>query len=331
MTRAGAVTAVLRDAGVLTGGEAVDDVVQLAGGWSRHSFVARASDRRWVVRAQPPGALLDTDLDLEYRIFDALAATDVPAPRVHALEPRADTPFGGPYFVMEHVAGAAPDMYSRADRDALAADWDGPRAIAGDMVDTLARIHALPSEALPRDLPAYDFDAVVARWRAAYDERRLVRDPILEEAYAWVAPRAPAEPWPGLVHGDFRIGNTLVHDGRVRAVLDWELAYRGDVRFDLGYLAMARAAGKHLHQRSPLMGCFADEGWFLAQYAQRTGRAIDPDDLRTFQMLGIMMLLSTQLTAVWMYANRRTTDVRMAWSRWSFAGLRQDMTRLMAW
>jgi len=329
--RADAVTGALRGAGVLAGGEAVDAVEQLAGGWSRHTHLARAGARRFVVRAQPPGALLDTDLGLEHRTFAALEATAIPAPRVHAFVATAETPFGGPFLVMEHVPGAAPDMYSRADRAALAADWAGPRAVATDMVDNLARIHALAGDAMPRDLPAYAFDDVLARWRAAYEERALIRDPILEEAYAWVAERAPADAWPGLVHGDFRIGNTLVDGGRVRAVLDWELAYRGDVRFDLGYLAMARAAGKHLRMRSPLMGCFAEQEWFLERYAERTGRRCAPDDLRTFSMLGIMMLLATQLTAVWMYAHRRTTDVRMAWSRWSFAGLRQDMAELMAW
>jgi aminoglycoside phosphotransferase (APT) family kinase protein len=309
-------------------GEPVDEVVQLAGGWSRHSYVARAGDRRFVVRVRPPGALLDTDLTAEFRVYEALEGAGVPVPRALALVEDADTPFGGPFFVMEHVDGVAYDMYSRADQAALAADWDGPRRIATDMVDILAAIHALPAGALPR----LGFADVVARWRAAYDERRLVRDPILEEAYAWVAGRAPAEEWAGLVHGDFRIGNTLVAGGRVRAVLDWELAYHGDVRFDLGYLAMARAAGKHLTMRSPLMGCFAEEDWFLEHYADRAGgRMIDDDDLRTFTMLGIMMLLSTQLTAVWRYANGHTTDVRMAWSRFSFAGLRQDMTRLMAW
>ena len=133
------------------------------------------------------------------------------------------------------------------------------------------------------------------------------------------------------MHGDYRIGNTLIADGRVRAILDWELVHRGDVRFDLGYLAMPRAAGKHLRAHSPLMGTFADQEWFLERYAQLTGRHVDREVLRTFQMLGIMMLLATQLTAVWMYAHGRTTDVRMAWSRFSFAGLRQDMTRLMGW
>jgi aminoglycoside phosphotransferase (APT) family kinase protein len=308
-------------------GERVDDVVQLAGGWSRHTYVARAGERRRVVRVAPPGGLLDTDLAAEFRVYKSLEGRGVPTPGALALVEDDDTPFGGPFFVMEHVPGVAYDMYSRADRAALAADWDGPRAIATDMVDMLAAIHALPAGGLPRR----SFAAVVARWRAAYEQRRLVRDPVLEEAYAWVATRAPADEWPGLVHGDFRIGNTLVDGGRVRAVLDWELAYHGDVRFDLGYLAMARAAGKHLTMRSPLMGCVAEQDWFLRRYGQRSGRTIDPDDLRTFAMLGIMMLLSTQLTAVWMYANGRTTDVRMMWSRFSLAGLRQDMTRLMAW
>jgi hypothetical protein len=94
---------------------------------------------------------------------------------------------------------------------------------------------------------------------------------------------------------------------------------------------MPRAAGKHLRARSPLMGTFADQGWFLDRYAELTRRVVDREALRTFQMLGIMMLLATQLTAVWMYARGRTTDFRMAWSRFSFAGLRQDMTGLMQW
>jgi aminoglycoside phosphotransferase (APT) family kinase protein len=133
------------------------------------------------------------------------------------------------------------------------------------------------------------------------------------------------------VHGDYRLGNTLIHEMRVSGILDWELAYRGDVRFDLGYLALERSAGKHLTARTPLMATFADQEWFLQRYAELTGRRISDADLATFQMLGIMMLLSTQLTATWMYAHGETTDVRMAWSRFSFAGLRQDMTRLMQW
>jgi aminoglycoside phosphotransferase (APT) family kinase protein len=232
---------------------------------------------------------------------------------------------------MEHLPGEAPDMYRRDDQEQLAADWAGDRSIAEDMVQALARIHGTPPALLPADVPALDFDAVVRRWERVYDEKRLVRDPVIEEAFDWIRGRTPPDAWTGLVHGDFRIGNTLVADGRVRAILDWELAYLGDVRFDLGYLAMPRAAGKHLRARSPLMGTFAELEWFLDRYEELTRRTVDRDVLRTFRMLGIMMLLATQLQAVWMYAHGRTTDFRMAWSRCSFAGLRQDMVRVMEW
>jgi aminoglycoside phosphotransferase (APT) family kinase protein len=334
--RTEAVESALRDAGELGGDDVVRGIEQLPGGWSRHSFIAHAAlaaggERRYIVRVRPAGALLDTDLALEYRVYAALAGTGLPTPRVYAFAESEDTPFGGPFIVMEHVEGVAPNMYSRDDQAWLADDWAGPRTIAADMVENLAQIHRLPDAELPSDLPQLGFADVVARWRSVYEDRHLVRDPVVEEAFDWVAQRAPEDPWPGLVHGDYRIGNTLIAGGRVRAILDWELVHRGDVRFDLGYLAMPRAAGKHLRARSPLMGTFADQDWFLDRYAEITGRHVDREVLRTFQMLGIMMLLATQFTAVWMYANDRTTDVRMAWSRFSFAGLRQDMTRLMGW
>jgi aminoglycoside phosphotransferase (APT) family kinase protein len=143
--------------------------------------------------------------------------------------------------------------------------------------------------------------------------------------------QAPGDAREGLVHGDFRIGNTLIHDGRLTAVLDWELVYVGDVRFDLGYLALERAAGKHLRRRTELMGTFADRDWFLERYGRLTGEPVAWASLAPFQMLSIMMLLATQITAVWMHAHGQTDDFRMVWARYSFPGLRDDMVRLMAW
>jgi aminoglycoside phosphotransferase (APT) family kinase protein len=331
-----AVTDALRASGELGADERVDDVEQLAGGWSRHSYVATArtdsgESRRYVVRVRPAGALLDTDLELEYGLYRHLQDIDIPTPRVFALISDPDSAFDGPFIVMEHIEGVAPDMYKLEDQRRLAEDWAGPRAIARQMVENLARIHGATDGSLPEALPRLHFDDVVARWREVYESRRLVRDPVVEEAFDWVADRAPEPAWPGLVHGDYRLGNVLVDGNRVRAILDWELAYVGDVRFDLGYLAMPRAAGKHLRARSPLMATFADRDWFMERYAELTGRVVDAESLVTFQMIGIMMLLATQFTAAWMYDAGRTTDFRMAWSRFSFAGLRQDMVELMGW
>jgi aminoglycoside phosphotransferase (APT) family kinase protein len=326
----------LRAGGELGADEQIEDVEQLAGGWSRHSYIATARtdsgvSRRYVVRVRPAGALLDTDLEMEYRLYRHLQEIDIPTPRVFALISDPSSTFNGPFIVMEHIEGVAPDTYNREDQRRLSEDWAGSRTLAQQMVENLARIHGADDGALPESLPRLEFDDVVARWREVYESRRLVRDPVVEEAFDWVAARAPEPAWPGLVHGDYRLGNVLVKDDRVQAILDWELAYRGDVRFDLGYLAMPRAAGKHLRARSPLMATFADRDWFLERYAELTGRVVDAESLATFQMLGIMMLLATQFTAAWMYDAGRTTDVRMAWSRFSFAGLRQDMVELMGW
>jgi aminoglycoside phosphotransferase (APT) family kinase protein len=313
-------------------GEPVERLDQLQGGWSRHSYVARLTDgSRRIVRVRPPGALLDTDLELEYRVYEALEPTTIPTPSVHGLEPSEDTPFGGPFFVMSFVDGSAPNQYGKADRELLAADFEGPRGIATDMVETLAAIHRLDADALPAAVPRLGYREVVARWRAVYEQRRLVRDPVIEEGYAWLEEQAPAQERHGLVHGDYRIGNTLVRDGRLTAVLDWELVHVGDVRFDLGYLALERSAGKHLRRRGPLMGTFADLDWFLGRYGELTGTPVTAQELAPFQMLGIMMLLATQITAVWMHANGRTPDFRMVWARYSFPGLRDDMVRLMRW
>ena len=233
----------------------VERLEQLQGGWSRHSYVAHlAGGERRIVRVRPPGALLDTDLELEYRVYEALEPADVPTPTVHGLEPSGDTPFGGPFFVMSFMPGDAPNQYGKADQAMLAADFDGPRGIATDMVRTLAAIHRLDAEALPPAVPRLAYPEVVERWRQVYEERRLVRDPVIEEGYAWLTDHAPARARHGLVHGDYRIGNTLVHDGRLTAVLDWELVHVGDVRFDLGYVALERSAGKHLRRRAAADG-----------------------------------------------------------------------------
>lgn len=329
--RASTITEALQEAGALGDGEHVVELEQFVSGWSRHSFLAVTPSRRFVVRVKPPGALLDTDLALEYRVYGVLERASIPAPRVHHLDASLDTPFGGPFFVMDYVDGWAPNMYKPAERAQLEADWSGPRTIAEDMVGNLARIHTLPPGHQPDGVAELDYDTVVGRWRQVYEDKRLVRDPVIEEAFDWLVENPPADERTGLVHGDYRVGNTLIADARVQAVLDWELTYRGDVRFDLGYLLLERSAGKHLRSRGHLMGCFAEEGWFLERYGELTGAPVQRESLRVFEMLAILMLTATQVTAAWMYRNGRTTDFRMAWSRFSFAGLRQDMVRLMTW
>ena len=65
---------------------------------------------------------------------------------------------------------------------------------------------------------------------------------MLEWAAIWLSEHAPGALSSGIVHGDFRIGNFLVDEGHITAILDWELVRLGDPVEDLGWICMRRGA-----------------------------------------------------------------------------------------
>jgi aminoglycoside phosphotransferase (APT) family kinase protein len=146
-----------------------------------------------------------------------------------------------------------------------------------------------------------------------------------------VADREPDAVEPGMVHGDYRIGNTMVHGEHIAAVVDWELSYVGDRRFDLGYATLDYHAGKFVAPGSELLCAVADREWFFAEYEQRTGSTVDREVVRTYSALGALVLIAILHTGIRMYAEGETSDVRMAWNRYAIPGLRQDLVRLMGW
>ena len=336
--RAADLTQALRAVDVLSQPDRIREVTQLSGGWSRHSFIADAElasgeQRRFIVRAEAPGGVLETDIAAEYTLYHALdAEPDIRTPSVYYFDSTSDNAFDNRFMVMEYMEGRAANAFRRADREWLEQDWRESRRIARDMVENVSRLHSIPADRLPAGaVPDLGYLDVVDRWQSVYEEKRLVRDPVTEEGFDWLRTRVPTDEQRGIVHGDYRIGNALINDGRLTAILDWELAYVGDVRFDLGYLALERLAGKHLRPVTTLLNAFAEADWFYDEYARLTGRTVDPEVVRTFSVLAIMMLLSTHYMGIWMYNQGRSTDFRLAWNRFGVVGLRQDLTRLMEW
>ena len=328
-------TRILREAAELHDDEEVAELTQLEGGWSRWSHIATArrrdGERRYVVRVKAPFGLFDTDIVVEYDLFRALEAVDVPTPRVFGLQESTDNPFGGEFFVMEFLFGHAPNLWRAKDHRALQEDWAGDRGIARDMVEIMARIHTIPPEAVPAGVPRVAYAQQLAGWRGMYEDNAIVRDPVLEEAFDWLAGRAPAKPPSGLVHGDWRIGNALIADGRVTAVLDWELAFVGDVHYDLGYFALEYTAGKHLQPKTHLIGGIAERDWFLAEYERLTDRPLDREVIATYGAMGLASLMAMTAVGIRRYRDGNTTDVRRVWARFSLPGMRQDLARLMSW
>lgn len=308
---------------------------QLAGGWSRHTWLLAegepAPGRAFVVRVKPPASLLDSDLELEYRLYATLAAAGVKVPTPYGIEPATDTPLGGSWFVMDWVPGSAPVTWLRRDRAELEADWAAGGGLGRDLVKTLAAIHSVPASDLAFLGPPRTFADCIDVWADTYRREHLVRDPVIEDAFAWLREREPDPVPPALVHGDYRIGNTMIHEGRIAAVVDWELAYLGDPRYDLGYVSLDYLAGKFIEPGSALLGAVADRDWFFAAYERLRATTVDPEVVRTYSVLGALALICILLTGVRTYVDGRTGDVRMAWNRFAVPGLRQDLVRLMGW
>jgi aminoglycoside phosphotransferase (APT) family kinase protein len=325
--------AALTDVGAVSDGETATGLTQLEGGWSRQAYVlatatAAGATREFVVRVKPEGALLDTDLRQEFEVYRLLGARGIAVPAVYAYE-AGDNAFGGPFFVMDRAPGSSPNVWRRRDRAELEANWEAGGSLAEDLLDSLVRLHAIPAADAPPVLPRRDFEAAVAHWEEVQGSMALVRDPIVEDAYAWLRDREPDPAEPAIVHGDYRIGNCLNQDGRITAILDWELSYVGDPRYDLGYISLDYEAGAFTRPGSPLLGSIAEREWFFDSYEARSGRPVDREVVRTYAVLADLMLTAILTTGIRMYVDGRSDDVRMVWTRFALSSLRQELTKLM--
>lgn len=164
----------------------------------------------------------------------AARALGCPVATVRWLEPTGDV-VGQPFFVMDHVDGAATGRDDRSMSPALAVDF-------ARRLDELHRTDWASQLSLGAD-PDDATHAQVERWHRVYrDATAGLTIPLLEEGAAWLHHRAPPIRQVGIVHGDPGPGN-MVHDGeRVLAFTDWEFAHIGDPMEDWAYLITMRGS-----------------------------------------------------------------------------------------
>lgn len=208
---------------------------KIAGGHSNLTFaVSDESARRWVLRRPPLGNVLATahDMAREHKVISALADSDVPVPGIIGMCTDTDVN-DAPFYVMEFVDGSV----IRTIEDAHQHPVDLRRRMGQSLVTVLARIHEVDVDAVGlAELGRREgyIARQLKRWKRQFLESADREVPHVLEVHDTLASRIPEQQGVGIVHGDYRIDNTIVGpDGNVAAVLDWELCTLGDVLADV--------------------------------------------------------------------------------------------------
>ncbi|PEG57770.1 acyl-CoA dehydrogenase [Mycolicibacterium boenickei] len=235
----------LRSEGVPRSGELRAELI--AGGRSNLTFRVYDDASAWVLRRPPLHGLTPSahDMAREYKVVAALAGTAVPVARAVTMSNDASV-LGAPFQMVENVDG---QVVRSADE--LAAMGDDQ--VISDSVDALIRVladlHAVDYEAVGLGdfgKPAGYLERQVRRWGSQWDLVRLPDDPRdddVKRLHQALADSVPAQSRNSIVHGDYRIDNTILDaqdPTKVLAVLDWELSTLGDPLSDAALMCVYR-------------------------------------------------------------------------------------------
>jgi aminoglycoside phosphotransferase (APT) family kinase protein len=172
-------------------------------------------------------------------------------------------------FVMERLEGET--IGRRIVRMAV------PDALALQMAEELAKIHAIPRERLP-----FLTEARLERMADELDDFGEPH-PAIELGLWWLREYPPPPREPVVNHGDYRIGNIVVAEHGLVGILDWEFAHLDDPVRDLGFgLVRAWRFGADAKR----LGGIGDAEPYVERYNELTGSAVRPEELDYWELAG---------------------------------------------
>jgi aminoglycoside phosphotransferase (APT) family kinase protein len=251
------------------------------GGRSNLTYVVTDGFRKWVVRRPPLGHVLPTahDMAREYRVITALQGTDVPVPHTEFLVEDPEV-MGAPFYVMEYVEGVP----YRTREQLAALGPERTQTIALSLVDTLADLHKVDYTSVGLGdfgRPEGYLERQLRRWGKQLDSSRSRDLEGIDQLHERLAARIPASGDATIVHGDYRLDNTLVRDNTIAAVLDWEMSTLGDPLADIGL--MIAYSTREAPDDAVIANVSAAPGYpsvdeVIARYASRSGRDVSALD-----------------------------------------------------
>jgi aminoglycoside phosphotransferase (APT) family kinase protein len=251
-----------------------------------HSCVTFALSTGVILRRPPRGPLPPSAHDVlrEARLLRALEGTPVRVPRVLAV---CEDPslVGAPFYVMERIEGEVITSEIPAPLD----HPQGRAQIADELIDALVELHAVDWTSIGLEgfgKPTGYLERQLRRFTGLWEHNRTRELPEVEAVGTWLAENLPESPPATIVHGDYRLGNTMFAaqpPPHLKAIFDWEMATIGDPLADVGYMMIHwTQAGDRLGKFN-LQSVTTREGFptrqeLIERYEARSGRSMQAVD-----------------------------------------------------
>jgi aminoglycoside phosphotransferase (APT) family kinase protein len=254
------------------GASEIAGLTRLSGGASRDTWRFEADGRPLILQRQRTGDV--RDMATEIAALRAAQTAGVPTPTIVAASTNP-AELGAAYMILTRVAGETTPRKILRDQQYAHAR----QALPVQLADALVGIHAIDPASIHG---LVDNDQV--------EQYRLVLDtlgephPTFELALRWLDSNRPPSVGGVVVHGDFRLGNLIIDDDGLRAVLDWELVHLGDPMEDLGWMCVK---AWRFGSAKPAAGVGEYDQLFVA-YEAAGGRRVEPDIVRWWEVLGTM-------------------------------------------
>lgn len=292
------------------------EISPLGDGHSNITLLVKRGGHEFVLRRPPHGQLQPGTHDVlrEARLLSAIGTWEK-SPNV--LATCADTAvIGAPFYLMERAKGIVPGQ----PLDSFLDSRDARRKIGLELAQTLAELHGLDwlSAGVAVKGKGHNYLASQVRRFSALWELNKTRELLdIVKIRDWLNSSMPTSGLTTIVHGDYRLGNTLFMEAedeastvKLSAVLDWEMATVGDPLADLGYLTMFWVQNADPDIRMFELSSLTREAGFLSRGeligAYEEHAKISANHIRWYQVLALWKL------AILMEGNFKRTQSGMS-------------------
>jgi aminoglycoside phosphotransferase (APT) family kinase protein len=283
----------------------VTSLDRLSGGFSRATWMLQtrsdeSGELPLIVRQQLKGGIVEgiaADIRHEYPLLRVLSSEGLPVPKPLHLA-RGTNPFGGDFMIVNKLAGrtigTTTGVSSIVDKSILksiaeilahlhAVDWTRHhQALRGSKVwhrSVHVTLHQLTQ-------------ALVHRWQRFATYNVGTASSAVEAGFAWLRVNVPDREFrPSIVHGDVTFANMLEQDGKLTALLDWEVACLGDPAKDVAHI-------------KPVIERLMPWSKFLRWYVDAGGTPVDAATLRFYEVFKAV----THVAVTYIARGRRFAD-----------------------